>query len=291
MFSKLSAVTISVICGYLFLFYGLGVCLESLPPGYLPEFRLGQSGAVDIAAFWSAFKVLVSGASPYQDNLVFAIQKELHGPSPDYLLAFLNPPWFLIFISPIAVHGFSVAVVLFLLLSVLCLTISWFLLAHVYQITTRGRLMLLLFCVLSGPAIGVFAYNQVGLITLLGFSLFLYFDRSNYQKLAGFSLILTTFKPNIGYLFFPCVLVWVIREKKWPLMFGALLALSLLLAPTIYFCPQVIAAWLGGYSTAEEVIISPTIGSMLRAWMPNNQTVTALDLFFIPLASIIAVLV
>src|SRR6185437_4125638 len=73
--------------------------------------------------------------------------------------------------------------------------------------------------------------GQLGLLLLLGFTVFLYFHIER-PWLAGAALVLCSAKPHLFLPFGLVLLLWCLRRKSWKILAGAFsaIAASLLLA-------------------------------------------------------------
>lgn len=208
---------------------------------------------MDYISYWSAAKLLVHRADPYSPQGVLALEK-LAGFLPSHPLIMRNPPWALFLVAPLGFLGPRAGLVLWILAVGACIVIS----VHLLNPRSNDNALALLFA----PAIACIGSGQSSPFLLLGFALFLYFQRRR-PFLAGAALLFLAFKPHLFLVFWAVLLAESIYRRKFRILAGLAAALAITTAFALAVDPRV---W-------------PQYLSMLRA--------SALDLETFPTASMI----
>lgn len=107
--------------------------------------------------------------------------------------------------------------------------------------------------------------GQIGPFMLLGVASFLVFERRKQWWLAGASTALVAIKPQLLYLFWIALLLWVLQSRRWRVLAGSGLSCSVLLV--LAWATNRAVVWqylsvLGNHSL--DFWLMPTIGAILR---------------------------
>jgi len=215
-----------------------------------------RTNANDFIEYWSAGKLFVHGANPYSGPLILALEKS-RGFTPDAPLIMLNPPWALPMVAPLGFLPPLAALVLWIVAGAGCILASLVLL----EVPPKNRTLAFLFA----PVLGCFAMEQSSPFLLLGFSLFLRFNRSR-PFLAGASLTLMAIKPHLFMVFWVILLADCIYRWRFTILAGLASSLACVSALVTLAHPHV---WQDYFALLHESTLDqnayPTLPSLLRA--------------------------
>jgi Glycosyltransferase family 87 len=181
-----------------------------------------KASAHDTLSYWTAAKLLHTGANPYDSAGVLALQRANDVPAGFDALMLRNPPLMLPLIAPLGYFSLRVASLIWSSLLLGAFVASCWAL---WDKRNKTPLFLLLF----GPALFCIMTGQSALFCLLGVALFLRFHRSR-PFIAGVFLVLCALKPH---LFVPVAAVfvpWCVFQRNWRVPAGVATALLAALA-------------------------------------------------------------
>jgi hypothetical protein len=239
------------ICTVAFLLTAGGICASML--------RSDAAGIRDFVIYWAAGQQLVHHANPYDGGGVLGLERSAGFPSDSPPLTMRNPPSALLFVVPLGFMGPKAGLLLWFLLLLACLVAS-VRMVWIMHGCPKNQLHFLGYA--FGPALACVMIGQVSLLVLLGLVLFLRLHRSR-PFLAGISLWLCFLKPHLFLPFSVVLLVWAIITRRYKLLGGAAVALSV--------------------STEIALILDP------RVWVHYSQMMSAarIDRLPIPCLSIV----
>jgi hypothetical protein len=141
------------------------------------------------------------------------------------------------------------------------------------------------------PASFALVLGQISPLILFGLTAFLGCEKKGNGFAAGACAVLISIKPQLCYLFWLSLLLWLWRERRWNFLFGGAVggltvaALPAVLNPGIY--SSYLALYkIGGLATPLDWA-APTLGNALRVWISPDRSV----LQFAPIAVGVAWLV
>lgn len=173
----------------------------------------------DSIQYWATGTLLLHHGNPYSVTAVEALESSQGYPAARPLML-RTPPWSLWMVLPEGLLNSFWAWVLWLaiLLSslVIAMRISW----QMYGQGPRPPTAFLLAGYLFAPVAACLVAGQMGMVLLIGVSLFLFFERDR-PFLAGAALLIPMAKPHIFALLWPVLVIWVIARRRWTLLGGA----------------------------------------------------------------------
>ncbi|HWG18134.1 MAG TPA: glycosyltransferase 87 family protein [Acidobacteriaceae bacterium] len=196
---------------------------------FILAFAMTSSSAAnrDFISYWAAGKQLLYHGNPYDGPGILRWEQNagFAGTHPFFMR---NAPNAFFLAVPLGLLGARSAAVCWslLLLASLALSIR---LVWIMEGRPRGRLHLVGY--IFPPALACLLAGQIGLLLLLGFTLFLYLQ-TDRPWLAGTALVLCSVKPHLFLPFGVVLLLWCVRSRSWRILGGAAsaIAASLLLA-------------------------------------------------------------
>src|SRR5262249_44378084 len=114
------------------------------------------------------------------------------------------------------------------------------------------------------PATICWRTGQIGPLMLLGVVGFLRFQTLQRWAPAGAALALVAIKPQLLYLFWIALLLWVIRERRWTILVAAGLTGLLLLAVALVPNPAVMREFLQTTVADQPYQAVSTLGTVFR---------------------------
>jgi hypothetical protein len=191
----------------------------------------------DSIAYWAAGKLLIDRDNPYDAARVLEVQRQ-QGYSESKPLVLRTPPWSLFLVLPLGLMSALAAWLFWVATSlaglIIAIRLSW----RMYGFEARAPGIFLVICYLFAPVPACLVAGQMGLLLLLGIVLFLWW-KPVHPLLAGVALILPFAKPHLLSLFWVVLVLWIVREKRWWLAAGFLLALLATTAIALVFDPAV----------------------------------------------------
>jgi hypothetical protein len=243
--------------------------------GILILVATAHPAGMDYIEYWSSGKLLIHHIDPYSPAGIFALEKA-HGFLAATPLIMLNPPWALFLVAPLGFVGLRTGLFLWIMADVGCILAS----AQLLNLSAKNRAFVFVFA----PAVACVCSGQGSLFLLLGFSLFLRFNRSR-PFLAGASLLLMAIKPHLFLVFWAILLADSLYRRRILILAGGASALAVATAFSMYFDVHIwqhYFAMLRGYKLQQGFL--PTASMLLRMVID----VRAFWLLFIP--SILAVI-
>lgn len=230
----------------------------------------------DFVSYWAAGQQFVHHENPYDAGAVLRLEQSQGFPADKQALIMRNPPSALMLVAPLGFLGYRMAARLWSALLLGCLLGSVRLLWGMHgRPASRFRLMGYPFgpmfvCLLFAPALACLFSGQTALFALLGLVLFLRFHRS-HQFLAGLSLWLCALKPHLFLPFAVVLLVWMVYTRSYPVLAGAIVALSASTAAALVIDPACLGQYTQMMQTAGiEREFIPCLGMALRLGIPPH---------------------
>ena len=176
----------------------------------------------DFISYWAAGHELARGANPYDFAAVRALELAAGRDPAEPLLMMRNLPVGLFLVYPLGLLSPKTALILWLLILLGGLSLSVWLLWLLHgRPNSRFHLLGYLFA----PALACLMAGQLGILLLLGVTLFLYL-RESRPFFAGAALALCALKPHLFLPFALVLLLWALRRKAWRIPAGFLAALA-----------------------------------------------------------------
>ena len=197
--------------------------------GVLVIALVGRPATKDYISYWSAGKLLVRHADPYSSTLVLGLEKT-QGYAEGNPIIMRNPPWALFLATPLGFVNSTTGLLLWMMAAAGSILVF----IRLLSVPSRDRVFAFLFA----PAFCAFSSGQSSPFLLLGFSLFLYFYRSQ-PLLAGASLLLMAIKPHLFLVFWVLLLVDCLYRRRFLILVGGVSALAAGTAFAMLLDPQV----------------------------------------------------
>jgi glycosyl transferase family 87 len=180
----------------------------------------------DFNEYWASARLFVTGGNPYSRAEMLAIQRGIGWDKPEPIMMF-NPPWVLPLTAPLAAGSFRTAQICWFLLSAAFVFVSAELLWRLYGGRPDQRVIAWGCAALFIPNPVTLRMGQFSPTILFGLTLFLVCMRKQWLWLAGVSLFVLGIKPHLLIPVGLAVVFWVVREKRWQIIGGAILAVTI----------------------------------------------------------------
>jgi len=186
----------------------------------------------DSIQYWATGRLLVHHQNPYSVPSVQALESSQGYPA-DRPLMLRTPPWSVWMVLPVGLLSSFWAWVVWLAVLLGSLVISMRISWRMYGDGPHPPAVFPLAGYLFAPVAACLVAGQMGMLLLLGISLFLLLEEDR-PFVAGVALLIPMAKPHIFALLWPILAVWVVSRKRWSLLAGIaaafLLAISIALA-------------------------------------------------------------
>ena len=220
----------------------------------------------DIVQYWAAGHLLLSGGNPYApspEELRSLPQASIW--IQDTLVITWSLPWTLFFIIPLGFLDYVTASLVYALLTIVlviaCASILW----RLYDGPVKRQWLALLVAFSFFPTLGALAVGQISPLILTGLVGFLFFERRKQWWLAGACTVLVAIKPHLLYLFWLALLLWIVRQRRWQLLGGGVLAGIIATAIPVLINPAVLGYYLDNWANRPPgQWATPTLGTLLR---------------------------
>jgi hypothetical protein len=250
---------------------------------------VGKKAVNDFVEYWAAAHLLLTGNNPYSPEQLFAVQQAA-GWTEESPLLMWNPPWTLSFILPFGLVRYPTGKLLWLILNfaivVICAHWTWRLYDGAIQHYWLAWLVSFTFL----PTVVVLIMGQITPFILLGVVSFLYLEK-HAQWWAGACLALIAMKPQLLYLFWLALLLWVMDQRRWTVLLGAGLAIAAATIIPLIFNPNTLVEYVELYKLANQLPFdwaTPTLGTLLsltfglqRYWLNFLPTIGGILWFLV----------
>jgi hypothetical protein len=217
----------------------------------------------DSIAYWTAGRLLIHHQNPYDSARVLELERQ-QGYAEDKPLVLRTPPWSLFVILPLGFLNPLQAWMLWTSLSLGSLLIAMRLCWKIYGDDTIPRNFFTLVGYSFAPVPACLVAGQMGLVLLLGFVLFLWWQ-SDRPFLAGAALLLPFVKPHLLSLFWFALFFWTVARKKREIAIGFAVALMAATGLALLFDPHVFQHYREMlYQASIEYEFIPALSGVLR---------------------------
>jgi hypothetical protein len=219
----------------------------------------------DYINYWSAGRLNVQGANPYDLDQLLALQHQ-GGWTENWALPTWYPPWALPVLMLFSQFDYSTSRLLWFMISVSILVFailqSWKMYAGPPRLIWVGLLVGTLFT----PTLISLMLGQASpwiLLGLMGFLIFIGQPRTYW--LAGLFAGLTSIKPQLLILFWIALLFWSTKQKKWQVIIGSLVTVAAGFIISVSFNHNVILEYIQSLQSSPPFYLAtPTLGYYLR---------------------------
>jgi hypothetical protein len=236
-------------------------CLPFLAATLSLTFR--RNGALcDFTAYWGAARVFLAHQNPYAAEPLLTVQRSVGWLDADPIRVY-NPPWTLPIFAPFGFLPFPLANAIWLALSLAIELLSALALWIYFGGTPRTCWVAPAIALTFLPLGVTNHYGQITPLILVGLVAFLLLARAQRWFAAGASLLLVLgIKPHLFWLVAAAVLLWIIQERRWRLLSGALFAFAAAMATVCLVDPPALHYFTNIYSRAMDQVCG--LGGGLR---------------------------
>lgn len=228
------------------------------------KYIMGQ----DFAQIWAAGKLNLIGANPYDPIQIQQVKNAIVSPveEPQVITIFYSPPWSLPLAMIFAGFPYLFSRIIWLLISIIILLICADQLWKLYAGPKNLRRFAWVVVFSFGPTYLMLSQGQVTywiLLALVGFLGFI--ENKKYDYLAGACVALACLKPQLLYLFFISLFIWVVSMRRYKVLVG--LCLTLLSATIIglLFNHHLVGQYFNALQEYPPIAwFTPTFGAFIR---------------------------
>jgi hypothetical protein len=240
----------------------------------------------DFGHFWASGRQFLNSTNPYDAEQLVILQEQAGGIGFDTRIPSLTltPPWSLLIFAPFSILNYQFARLAWLYVNIAIIIFATQQLWILYH-GSKNRMWLALLAIFTfAPTISVLMKGQVTIWLLIGLVGFLLFTEGKLNEWIGCaSLLLLAIKPQLFYLFWPAIGLWLIQTRQWGILLKSVVIITgvflVLLIPNPLLFSQYIYA-MKTYPASEWA--TPTIGAYLRlfAFGINNFWVQYIPAIF-----------
>jgi hypothetical protein len=222
----------------------------------------------DFLGYWASAQLFFRNENPYDPSALYPIEKSNGIEDSKAIIAWI-PPWAHILLSPFEFLPFKAA------------RISWFLFSVAVLLWTAAALWKLrgakedlwipwLAALLFVPGAMSLNMGSAAPLVLAGIACFIWAIRRKSDLIAGLACVLIGIKPHVVYLFWFFLILWVMRARRWKVLFalaGGFLSLAVL---AWLVNPGVYSSFLQGFfsNNGQQIWETPTLSTIIRKSSP-----------------------
>jgi hypothetical protein len=217
----------------------------------------------DFISSWAAGHLVASGANPYDPDAVLAVQRTANW-TKEIPYRVWYPPWAMPILAAFGVLPYRIGRVLWYALNLGACLLSADLLWRYFLGPPRLRAASWPLIFTFWPAVIAVRTGQISALVLLGVAGFLHLTERRRWIAAGACLPLVAIKPQLLHLFWIAVLAWVLRERRWRVLAGAVACAVAAVAATMLMDPAIVPQFLHMAAYDAPQAPASTLGTALR---------------------------
>jgi hypothetical protein len=232
--------------------------------GLLALTARSQSTNRDFISYWAGAKLLVTHGNPYDAASVLPLE---NGAGNNFArpLVMRNTPATMFLMAPLgwfsvwtAATVWEAALIIAALLSI-----------RLLQPFSVGKIPFIAYC--FAPIVDCFLAGQTTIFVLLGVCLFIRLQ-ARRPFYAGAALLLTLLKPHLLFLFWPILVLEIIRRRQWLIIAGGLCAVSIASAVSTAIDPRIWSQYMASVRAEHiEMQYFPNLAVALRILIAPNH--------------------
>ena len=200
---------------------------------------------LDLGVYLSASNALLARQNPWNDSTLTMIAHANGYLSHEVRVWGLwTPPTVLLLLGPFSLLPFNVTSYLWIVLNLQCIVIVCKIIARWLPVMTVPKLIVI--SLAFPPFAALLVWGQISGLVLLGYVAFINFAQRRRDWFAGLSLLLTTFKPHLGFLVWIFLGFWILKHRRWRVFYGFLVGLVIALGLITLIHPL----WLRDYQAS-----------------------------------------
>jgi Glycosyltransferase family 87 len=215
----------------------------------------------DFITYWSAGRLFLAHSNPYSSTALLAVERSQGWPYPEPFVM-LCPPWTLPIVAMIASVPMHVARISWLGSTLILNCFSAMGLWLYFGGARREAWIALVAIATFFPMGGAEYMGQITPLIVASITAFLLLLRSRHDFLAGLALLGFGPKPHLLYLVWLALALWIIRERRWKILAGALASYAATSTAAILYNGQAIDYFHNTYGAAIETACG--VGGLLR---------------------------
>jgi hypothetical protein len=227
----------------------------------------------DFAEYWAAGRLVNAGGNPYDAGEMLHEQAAIGWNDPQPVMMY-NPPWTLIVAVPAAMltfpHARSIWLPLEILIVLWCASRLWLLYGGAPRHAIRACYLGLLWM----PTLVALSLGQLSPLVLLGLVGFLWALDRRADVTAGALLSLTAVKPQLVALVWVALALWVISNRRWKVLAGAVAGIAGASLAVVWIDPRVFAQYQHLMTTTPPTLAfeSPNLATLLRLMISPDHS-------------------
>jgi hypothetical protein len=217
----------------------------------------------DYVEYWGAGRLNLAGKNPYDAEALYAVERQAN-PELTEAIMMWNPPCTLSLTLPFTVLPLQTGRWLWLLsqLGILlwCADRIW----RMVRGRPECRWLAWLLCLALASTFFVLRMGQISACILLGVVAFLDFEQRGRDYWAGVALALVGLKPHLLLPFELVLALWILHQRRWRVLAGAILAVGALSMVPLFSNGTVFSQYWEAIGQRPPQMYSPTLGTLLR---------------------------
>ena len=216
----------------------------------------------DFVSYWAAGHLFLTGGHPYSTTAVLAVQRLQGWQFPTPMMTFC-PPWAMPALAVMALLPFRIAQITWFAISLVLNCGSAVGLWIYFGGERRKAWIAILVAATFFPMGDAELLGQITPVMLASLTLFLLLLKAQQHFVAGAVLLGFGFKPQLLFLVALAILFWIVKERLWSMIAGAVLSYGIATMAAQLYNPNTLDYFRRSFSVAIEV--SCGIGGVLRS--------------------------
>ena len=226
----------------------------------------------DFVAYWAAGRLALQGNNPYAANLLLALQTTAGWPY-NHALSIWYPPWALAIIMPFSLFSYGTGRIVWMTANVVLLLLSVSILWKLYGGSRGSFFFAFIAGILFYPSGAEIMIGNIALFILLGLCIFLYCVQHKQWLWIGPALVLAATKPQLCYLFWVVLVLWLWEQKRWRVASSAIVSGLIAWGIPTLLNPGVTIQFLQATQTNPPLFwMTTTLGTLLRVAFGSEKT-------------------
>lgn len=180
---------------------------------------------------------------------------------------FLYPPWVILFFLPFSLLPFDISRLLWYVFCVGLILYSCDRIWIFYQGPKKYKVLAWFIGITFSASLFALIWGQLSPLVLLGIILFLENCDGNYKKYiwVGMSIFFIAMKPQVLFLFWPALCIWLVKRRQWKLLIISALVMVGATICVALFVPEIIPSYIQSFwKNPPSIFGTPTLGYWLR---------------------------
>ncbi|MCB0323690.1 MAG: DUF2029 domain-containing protein [Bdellovibrionales bacterium] len=230
-------------------------------------YRIGSPGTTDFLQYWTAGRLALSGANPFDALAVSRVQQGVGLDGSIILMR--SPPWTLLWVAPLLLLPFEGAALMWLGLNMLMIVATAIVISRLSVYRSPSLLSLGLGTAFFYPLWESLMLGQFSILLMLFIATALFAADRERPFLGGLLLAPLAIKPHLFVLLGVGALVWATTHRRPSIVLGAVCGFGITLAGTAALSPALMGQWFESLFSATRLAGAVPVREWVTATLPG----------------------